>query len=181
MQQRLRLIEHLSCRLDGVADRGEFAARDREHCRLCRRQRVMRHALAKQQVLAAAPTEARHVGPAWQADDQRIARASAGVIAHQRLAQPDRFDAHDRIGLWVEPGSTPQRPGSDGICLDPRRLAGKSGFHHEGEKARQPQRIAKCRTIEDAVELVADLCGCLSHLGGRGRCEQSGEGMPLIH
>jgi hypothetical protein len=81
------------------------------------------------------PTEAGHVTTARHLDQQRIARARAGIVAFERDPQPDRFDSHDRVDLRIEGRWPSERLDTDGIAFEALALAIQGGGHDKAQEA----------------------------------------------
>ena len=63
------------------------------------------------------------------------------------------FDAHDRIGLWVEGGFPAEHLHGDGIGLDAVAASGKRFLHDIAQEPPAAIGRVELRTVKDAVKL----------------------------
>ena len=77
----------------------------------------------------------------------------------QRAAQPQRLDPHDRIGLGVEAVGAPERPGADGVALEPSGASRKRGLDHEAQKAGQAPAGPEAGAGDDLLKCGAHIAG----------------------
>ena len=104
-------------------------------------------------------TKHRHIAAARQVDQHRAVGADAGVIAGERLAQPARFHADDRIDVRIEAFAAAERLHADGVALDVIGLARKPRFDDEPKKGGEPRRMGEGGTGKDPPERGANFLG----------------------